>query len=118
MRVLLLGVLALLWVRSEQASLTTVMLVCLGSASVSAVLSLWLLHGKLSSLGPSEGAEGEGEEQVSAKEVLDDAIPYLAIALSSFVLLSADVWILGFLARRSRFTTWPLGWSPSWRCRC
>jgi O-antigen/teichoic acid export membrane protein len=96
MRVLLLGVLVLLWVRSEQTSLATVMLVCMGSGSVSVVLSLWLLYGKVSSLGPSEGAQDE-VEPVSAKEVLDDAIPFLAIALTSFVLLSADVWILSAL---------------------
>jgi O-antigen/teichoic acid export membrane protein len=94
MRVVLLGILVLLWVRSEQTSLATVMLVCIGSGSASVVLSLWLLHGKVSSLDPSEGAQDE--EPVSAKEVLDDAIPFLAIALTSFVLLSADVWILGF----------------------
>jgi O-antigen/teichoic acid export membrane protein len=96
MRVLLLGVLVLLWVRSEQTSLATVMLVCMGSGSVSVVLSLWLLYGKVSSLGPSEGAQDE-VEPVSAKEVLDDAIPFLAIALTSLVLLSADVWILSAL---------------------
>jgi O-antigen/teichoic acid export membrane protein len=95
MRVLLLGVLVLLWVRSGQANLTTVMLVCIGSGSVSVVLSLWLLYDKVTLLGSSEGAEDE--EPVSAKEVLDDAIPFLAIALTSFVLLSADVWILGAL---------------------
>jgi O-antigen/teichoic acid export membrane protein len=96
MRVLLLGVLVLLWVRSEQTSLATVMLVCMGSGSVSVVLSLWLLYGKVSSLSPSEGAQDE-VEPVSAKEVLDDAIPFLAIALTSLVLLSADVWILSAL---------------------
>src|SRR5215211_5519999 len=96
MRILLLGIVALLWVRSEQTSLATVMLVCIGSGSVSVVLSLWLLYGKVSSLGPSEGAQ-EDEEPVSAKEVLEDAIPFLAIALTSFVLLSADIWILGAL---------------------
>ena len=95
MRVLMLGILVLLWVRSEQTSLATVMLVCIGSGSMSVVLSLWLLYGKVSSLGSSEGAQDE-EEPVSAKEVLDDAIPFLAIALTSFVLLSSDVWILGF----------------------
>jgi len=95
MRVLLLGVLVLLSVRSEQTSLATVMLVCIGSGSVSLVLSLSLLYGKVSSLGSSEGAEDE--ESVSAKEVLDDAIPFLAIALTSFVLLSADIWILSAL---------------------
>src|ERR671916_1298919 len=93
MRVLLLGIVALLWVRSEQTSLATVLLVCIGSGSVSVVVSLWLLYDKVSSLGPSEGAQ---EEPVSAKEVLENAIPFLAIALTSFVLLSADIWILGF----------------------
>jgi O-antigen/teichoic acid export membrane protein len=96
MRVVLLGLLALLWLRSGQTSLPTVMLVCIGSGSVSAVLSLWLLYGKVSSLDPSAGTQGEDEEPVSAKEVLDDAIPFLVIALTSFVLLSADVWILGY----------------------
>jgi O-antigen/teichoic acid export membrane protein len=96
MRVLLLGVLVLLWVRSEQTSLATVMLVCMGSGSVSVVLSLWLLYGKVSSLSPSEGAQDE-VEPVSAKEVLDDAIPFLAIGLTSLVLLSADIWILSAL---------------------
>src|SRR5215211_2169890 len=95
MRVLLLGVLVLLWVRSEQTSLATVMLVCIGSGSVSVVLSLWLLYGKVSSLDSSEGKEDK--EPVSAKEVLDDAIPFLAIALTSFVLQAGDLWILGAL---------------------
>src|ERR671910_3309833 len=94
MRVLLLGIVALLWVRSAETSLATVLLVSIGAGSVSVVLSLWLLYGKVSSLGPSEGAQ---EEPVSAKEVLEDAIPFLAIALTSFVLLSADIWILGAL---------------------
>jgi O-antigen/teichoic acid export membrane protein len=116
MRVLLLGILVLLWVRSEQTSLATVLLVCIGSGSVSMVLSLWLLHGKVSSLGPSEDAQ-EGEP-VSAKEVLDDAIPFLAIALTSLVLLSADIWILalfhkdvavyGFVSKLVTFVAMPL----------
>jgi O-antigen/teichoic acid export membrane protein len=96
MRVLLLSILALLLVRSTETSLATVLLVSIGSGSASAVLSIWLLHGKVSSLGSSEGSQEE-EEPVSAKEVLDDAIPFLAIALTSFVLLSADIWILGAL---------------------
>ena len=94
MRVLLLGIVALLWVKSEQTSLATVLLVCIGSGSVSVVLSLWLLYGKVFSLGPSEATHDE--EPVSAKEVLEDAIPFLAIALTSFVLLSSDIWILSF----------------------
>ena len=118
MRFLLLGVLVLLSVRSEQTSLATVTLVCIGSGSVSLVLSLSLLYGKVSSLGSSEGAEDE--ESVSAKDVLDDAIPFLAIALTSFVLLSADIWILsalgslkevgiyGAVSRLVTFVTMPL----------
>jgi O-antigen/teichoic acid export membrane protein len=95
MRVLLLGILALLLVWSAETSLTTVLLVSIGSGSASVVLSIWLLYGKVSSLGSSEGTQEE--EPVSAKEVLEDAIPFLAIALTSFVLLSADIWILGAL---------------------
>jgi O-antigen/teichoic acid export membrane protein len=116
MRVLLLGILVLLWVRSAETSLATVLLVCIGSGSVSVVLSLWLLYGKVSSLGSSEGAQEE--EPVGAKEVLDDAIPFLAIALTSLVLLSADIWILalfhkdvalyGFVSKLVTFVAMPL----------
>ncbi len=74
MRVLLLGIVVLLWVRSAETNLATVVLVSIGSGSVSVVLSLWLLYGKVSSLGPSGGAQEE-EEPVSAKEVLDDVHP-------------------------------------------
>ena len=48
---------------------------------------------KVSSLGSSEVPE---EEPISARELLDDAFPFLVISLTSFVLLSAaDIWILG-----------------------
>jgi O-antigen/teichoic acid export membrane protein len=94
MRILLLGILALIGVKSEVTDLATVMLVCMGSGSVSVLLSIWLLRRKVSSLG-SRVAQEE-EEPVSPKEVLSDAIPFLAIALTAFVLQSADIWILGF----------------------
>jgi hypothetical protein len=98
MRVLLLGILALLWVRSAETSLATVLLVSIGSGSVSVLVSIWLLYAKVSSLGSSQGTQMEEEEEpVNAKEVLEDAIPFLAIALTSFMLLSADIWILGAL---------------------
>ncbi len=97
MRVLLLGILALLWVRSAETSLATVLLVSIGSGSVSVLVSIWLLYAKVSSLGSSQGTQKEEEEPVNAKEVLEDAIPFLAIALTSFMLLSADIWILGAL---------------------
>ena len=97
MRVLLLGILALLWVRSAETSLATVLLVSIGSGSVSVLLSIWLLYAKVSSLGSSQETQQQEEEPVSVKEVLEDAIPFLAIALTSFMLLSADIWILGAL---------------------
>ena len=116
MRVLLLGILVLLWMKSGQTSLATVVLVCIGSGSVSVVLSLWLLYAKVSSLGSSEGAQEE--EPVGAKEVLEDAIPFLAIAMTSLVLLSADIWILalfhkdvavyGFVSKLVTFVAMPL----------
>ena len=95
MRIMLLGILALIGVKSGTTDLHTVMLVSIGTGSVSVLLSIWLLWAKVSSLG-SKGAQEE-EEPVSPKEVLDDAIPFLAIALTSFVLLSSDIWILGAL---------------------
>ena len=94
MRILLLGILALIWVKSGTTDLHTVMLVSIGTGSVSVLLSIWLLWARVSSLG-SKGAQEE--EPVSPKEVLDDAIPFLVIALTSFVLLSSDIWILGAL---------------------
>jgi O-antigen/teichoic acid export membrane protein len=93
MRVLLLGILALLWVRSAETSLATVLLVSIGSGSASVLLSCWLLYGKVSSL----GSKATEEEPVSTREVLDDAIPFLAIAMTAFVLQAADIWILGAL---------------------
>src|SRR5829696_122232 len=49
--------------------LATVMLVSIGSGSVSVLLSIWLLYAKVSSLGSSQGTQQE-EEPVNAKEVL------------------------------------------------
>jgi O-antigen/teichoic acid export membrane protein len=97
MRILLLGILALIGVRSGTTDLHTVMLVSIGTGSVSVLLSGWLLWAKVSSLGSKVAQEEEEEEPVRPKEVLDDAIPFLVIALTSFVLLSSDIWILGAL---------------------
>jgi O-antigen/teichoic acid export membrane protein len=93
MRLVLLGVLALLVVKGAGVDLRTVMLVSIGAGSLSVLLSCWLLYGKVSSL----GSKATEEEPVSTKEVLDDAIPFLAIAMTAFVLQAADIWILGAL---------------------
>lgn len=68
------------------------MLVSIGSASFSLLLSVWLLRGRVSSLDPQVA-----EEPISPMEVLQDAIPILIVALTAFVLQSADIWILGAL---------------------
>jgi O-antigen/teichoic acid export membrane protein len=52
-----------------------------------------LLYGRVSSL----GSKATEEEPVSTREVLDDAVPFLGIAMTAFVLQTADIWILGAL---------------------
>src|SRR5215204_6564106 len=93
MRLVLLGILTLLVVKGAGVDLRTVTLVSIGAGSVSVLLSCWLLYGKVSSL----GSKATEEEPVSTREVLDDAIPFLAIAMTAFVLQAADIWILGAL---------------------
>jgi O-antigen/teichoic acid export membrane protein len=116
MRLVLLGVLALLVVKGAGVDLKTVILVSIGAGSVSVLLSCWLLYSRVSSLG-SEAKE----EPLSTKEVLDDAIPFLAIAMTAFVLQAADIWILGALdsetavavyANASKLVTFVV--MPSW----
>src|ERR687897_1860283 len=93
MKLMLLGALGLLVVTGAGVDLRTVTLVSIGAGSVSVLLSCWLLHGRVSSL----GSRATEEEPVSIREVLDDAVPFLGIAMTAFVLLSADIWILGAL---------------------
>jgi O-antigen/teichoic acid export membrane protein len=93
MRLMLLACLALLWSTGAGVDLRTVMLVSIGAGSVSVLLSCWLLYGRVSSL----GSKATEEEPVSTREVLDDAVPFLAIAMTAFVLQAADIWILGAL---------------------
>jgi len=92
MRGLLLACLVLLWLKGGETDLKTIMLVSLGSGSVSALLSVWLLRSRTSSLG-LQGAENP----LSPKQVLHVSLPILAIELTAFVLQSSDIWILGAL---------------------
>src|SRR5215208_359629 len=92
MRLVLLGALGLLVVMGAGVDLRTVTLVSIGAGSVSVLLSCWLLYGKVSSLGSKAT-----EEPVSTREVLDDAIPFLGIAMTAFILQAADIWIIGAL---------------------
>jgi O-antigen/teichoic acid export membrane protein len=93
MRGLLLGCLVLLLLKSRETDLKTVMLVSIGSGSVGALLSIWLLRTRVSSL-DSQGAENY---EIGPREALRVSLPILAIDLTAFVLHSADIWILGAL---------------------
>lgn len=92
MRILLLGTLILLWAKNGETDLATVMLISIASGSLSVLLSVWLLRSKVYTLDPQVA-----EDPISSKEVLHDSIPILAVALTAFVLQSADIWILGAL---------------------
>jgi O-antigen/teichoic acid export membrane protein len=95
MRLLMLGCfVVILFTSGPETDLVTVMLVSIGAGSVALLLSLWLLHGRISALGP-RGAEDQ--EEISAREVLSVSFPMMIIALTAFVLQSADIWIIGAL---------------------
>jgi O-antigen/teichoic acid export membrane protein len=94
MRLLMLGCFVVILLTSGETDLVTVMLVSIGAGSVALLLSLWLLHGRISALGP-RGAEDQ--EEISAREVLSVSFPMMIIALTAFVLQSADIWIIGAL---------------------
>lgn len=96
MRLLLVGCLVLLWAGGAETDLWTVMLVCVGAGSASLILGGLFLRGRLVSLG-RQGAE----VPVSPREVMRDAFPILGISLTTFVLLSADIWILGALGSQA-----------------
>jgi O-antigen/teichoic acid export membrane protein len=93
MKLMLLGILTLLVVTGAGVDLRTVTLVSIGAGALSVLLSCWLLYGRVSSL----GSKATEEEPVSTREVLDDAIPFLGIAMTAFVLQAGDIWILGAL---------------------
>jgi O-antigen/teichoic acid export membrane protein len=92
MRGLLLACVVLLLVREGETDLKTVVLVSIGSGSVSVLLSVWLLRGRLASLGPRDAAS-----PIGPGEALRVSLPILAIDLTVFLVSSSDVWILGAL---------------------
>jgi O-antigen/teichoic acid export membrane protein len=92
MRVMLLACLALLVLTSGwDTDLRTVMLAAIGSGAASALLAALFLHKRVTHLG-TQGAD----DPIGTKDTLRDALPILAISLTSFILLTAaDLWILG-----------------------
>ena len=88
--VLLTASLVLLFLSQEQASLRTVLLLAVGSGFTSALLASWLLRRKVTSL-PSRG----GESRAEVKEVLHVSWPLLVTNLTLFLLVQADIWVLG-----------------------
>jgi O-antigen/teichoic acid export membrane protein len=92
MRLLLLACLIALWFAGGETDLSTVMLIVVGSGSVSALISAWFLYRRTTSLaGPRAEEEGSG---IGLKEVLGVSTPMLVNALTVFVLIQADLWIV------------------------
>jgi O-antigen/teichoic acid export membrane protein len=96
MRVLLLGCVALLWLKSGETDLKTILLISIGSGAVSALMSGWLLRSKISSLN-LQGAENP----VSPKEVLGVSLPILVTDLTVVILQGSGMWILGALSSQA-----------------
>lgn len=91
MRLFLIAGLVVLWLSAEEASLTTVMLIIVGSASVSALISGWALRARVLSLGSGD-SKGDG---VALGEVLHVSAPLLVNNVTAFFLMQSDIWILG-----------------------
>ncbi len=91
MRVLILVCLVPMWTYWGHSSLASVMLVMLGTASVTTLASGWSLYGRIRRLG---GREAPAVRAVPLREVLGVSAPLLVSNLSVFVFLQTDVWIL------------------------
>ena len=91
MRTLLLVCLLALWFERGQTDLTIVMLVVVGSGSVSALMSGWFLYLKTASL---TGSRAEESSKMRLSEVLSVSTPLLVNSLTVFVLIQADLWIV------------------------
>jgi O-antigen/teichoic acid export membrane protein len=83
--------LGVLWLLRGHATLTMVLLLGVGSASVSLLLGSWLLHRKVGYL-PARGAEGH---IVGFRGIMRVAWPLAITNLTLFVLTQAPLWILG-----------------------
>ncbi len=91
MRLLLLACLVALWFGSGETDLSTVMLIVVGSGSVSALVSGWFLYRKVTSLAEPSADERSG---MRLGEILGVSAPLLVNALTVFVLIQADLWIV------------------------
>lgn len=91
MRVLLLAGLVALWFGRGETDLTTIILITVGSASISALISGWFLYAKTASLAGDRSAE---YPEVRLREILGVSVPLLVNSLTVFMLVQADLWIL------------------------
>lgn len=90
MRVILISALVLIWLQGGESSLTTVMLVMVGSASVSTLISAIVLGMRIRSIGsPHSGGE------TSVKEVIFVSAPLFVNNVTVFFLTQSDLWIVG-----------------------
>jgi O-antigen/teichoic acid export membrane protein len=89
--VFLTASLGVLWWLRPHTTLTTVLLLAVGSASVNVILGSWIMRRKVARL-PGRG----GEDQIlGAGALMRVALPLSVTNLTILVLTQADLWILG-----------------------
>ncbi|WP_160309686.1 flippase [Rubrobacter aplysinae] len=91
MRVMLIFALATVWLAGGETDLTTVMLVMVGSASVTTFMSVLALRVRMRSVGSTRSGRGEA----SVREVLGVSAPLFINNITVFFLTQSDLWIVG-----------------------
>lgn len=91
MRVILISALVLIWLLGGESSLTTVMLVMVGSASVSALMSALALRVRVRPVGSPRSGGGEA----SVRELILVSAPLFVNNVVVFFLTQSDLWIVG-----------------------
>ncbi len=89
--VLIMASLGVLWLLGDQASLTTAVLLGMGSTFLNVIVGGWILYRKVEHL-PRRGGE---DHWVGDGGILRVALPLAVTNLTIFVLTQADLWIVG-----------------------
>lgn len=89
--VLLFVVLSLIWLEQGQTTLSTVLLIVVGSSFLIVMFAAWTVRRKLNSL-PNRAND---QNQIKFRELWDVAWPLLITNLTLFIVSQAGLWILG-----------------------
>lgn len=91
--ILLVGGLFVVWMLAGEASLTTVMLLAVGSGFSSLLFAGLLMGSKMRRLASAD--EPEGGDSIAFGQMLSVTWPLLVVNLTLLVLTQADLWIVG-----------------------